>query len=137
MKGLSGLLFLLGIGMFLNAAGGNWAFGQAYHGATAVALDIVIGLMFWVPSYLLWRFAEFRDRQREGREVLRAAREEMDVLASEGFRAEFLNRYGTTAERYFALYEELSLDPPKPVHQPYYSMRLIQTSGALLKMTCA
>jgi Putative bacterial sensory transduction regulator len=55
MRRWSWLPALFGIGVFANAAKGQWAFNERPAGAGLIALDIVIGVACFVLSYVLWR----------------------------------------------------------------------------------
>jgi hypothetical protein len=65
MKWWAGFLALLGLSMILNAADGKWAFTERSAGAGLIALDILIGVGFFVASYVLWRKAEHEQLLQE------------------------------------------------------------------------
>jgi hypothetical protein len=54
LKALSGLLFIVGISFFANAAAGQWAFNFSKHAGRYIALDVLLGLACWFLSWLFW-----------------------------------------------------------------------------------
>jgi hypothetical protein len=54
VKTLAGLMFVLGISFFANAAAGQWAFNFRRHTGGYIALDVLLGLACWLLSWLLW-----------------------------------------------------------------------------------
>lgn len=76
MKGFAGFLFILAIGMVLNAVEGKWAFDRAQSGSIWVVLDLAIAAAFLIGSYLLWSTAKYRELVRYVDESERKAHEE-------------------------------------------------------------
>jgi len=58
VKWWAGFLALLGLSMILNAADGKWAFTEKPAGTGLIGLDVLIGGVFFIASYVLWRKAE-------------------------------------------------------------------------------
>lgn len=57
MKIFSGCLYLMAVGMLLNAGAGEWAFDFSDRGAGWILLDVVVSLAFGLAAFGLWRRA--------------------------------------------------------------------------------
>lgn len=66
MKGLSSLLFVLGIAMVVNAIGGEWAFDFSQKGGTWVAVDLLVA----GGCFLGWKLSRDYATQREAQRLM-------------------------------------------------------------------
>lgn len=55
MKGLSVIMFLLGISCFANAIAGQWVFDFSNTSASYILFDVLLGLGCWALSGLFWQ----------------------------------------------------------------------------------